>query len=387
MAHAGTKMARCGSDARDDLQTALLAQKTALIGEVAKAVANEFNNTMMAVTSGVELELKKADLPQKRNLEQVLSNAARATSLIQKLLQLSRKHEASVQPLSLNSVITGIGGLLRSIIGENLDVAISLDSNVQSIRADYVELEQFVLGAAIHLGNTIGTNGTVNISTELVELDKNLIDKNSEPSPGKYAMLALNGLEAVGERHAPDAGQSTERKLEEKLVRAAGSEFAKNACGLIRISDSGTSFTVYFPAIDAGEIQDRSTPAKSSPSAKTLLIVEDDDSVRVPAAEFLKMEGFKVLQARTGAEAVHVALQNRSPLDLLVTDVVMPAMSGPEVADRLGEICPGLKILYISGDTNKVLPASLTDRLQSAVLQKPFRLNRLNDRIRDLIGK
>ena len=176
------------------------------------------------------------------------------------------------------------------------------------------------------------------------------------------------------------------------VALAAASGIAKEARGLVRVSsepESGTSFKIYFPALEqaAPEAKPGSESLKVVPIARTVLVVEDDDSVRIPTSEFLKMEGFKVLQARTGSEAIHVVQRNRSPLDLLITDIVMPGMGGPEVAEKLIEMHPDLKVLYMSGDVEKAAPWNDSAKSGHAVLQKPFRLNMLNDKIHDLLGE
>ena len=173
---------------------------------------------------------------------------------------------------------------------------------------------------------------------------------------------------------------------------AAASGIAKEARGLVRVSsepESGTSFKIYFPALeqDAPQAKAGSESLKILPIARTVLVVEDDDSVRIPTTEFLKMEGFKVLQARTGSEALHVVERNRSPLDLLITDIVMPGMTGPEVAEKLIEMHPDLKVLYMSGDVDKAASWNASAKSGHAALQKPFRLNMLNDKIHDLLGQ
>jgi CheY-like chemotaxis protein len=173
---------------------------------------------------------------------------------------------------------------------------------------------------------------------------------------------------------------------------AAASGIAKKSRGLVRVSSepaSGTTFKIYFPALgqDDSEAMAGSQALKILPIARTVLVVEDDDSVRIPTTEFLKMEGFKVLQARTGPEAIHVVQKNRSLLDLLITDVVMPGMTGPEVAEKLIEMHPDLKILYMSGDVDQGAAWSDSAKSGQAVLQKPFRLNVLNNKIHDLLGQ
>jgi two-component system cell cycle sensor histidine kinase/response regulator CckA len=370
--------------ASPDLRTALLAQKTALIGELAEATANQFNNIMMAITSYADLELKKAPPKGRRSLEQVLSNAARATFLIQKLLAFSRKQVPSPQPLDLNNAITEIGDLIRQMVGERVEVVLNLDPHVQRIKTDHVELELLVLSAR----SAMTTGGKLTLSTESVDLNQGFIGANDNVAPGKYTMLSVCDT-ASG--HAPEqVVTGANQDLRINLALATVNGIVEDAHGLVRISSDpakGTSFKVYFPALgkESPESPDPISP-KSAPTAKTILVVEDDDAVRVPAAEFLMMEGFKVLQARTGAEAIRVAQQNRSPLDLLVTDIFMPGMSGRDVAEQLLELCPNLKVLYMSGDAHEVAGARGAKGAQNPILQKPFRLNKLKDKIHEVLG-
>jgi len=366
------------------LRTALLAQKTELIGELAEATANEFNNIMMAITSYAELELKKAPAKGRRSLEQVLSNASRATFLTQKLLAFSRKRVSSPQLLEPNGVITEIGDLVRQIVGERITVVFNLDPHAQRIKTDYVALEQMVLSLALNARDAMAAGGKLTISTESVELNQELIGRTENVLPGKYTMLSV--CDAAPSHAGKQATSGANHDLRINLALATVGKIADEAGGLVRIScdqATGVTFRVYFPALGEGvaETLELISP-KHAPTAKTILVVEDDDTVRVPATEFLMMEGFKVLQARTGPEAFRVAEQNRSPLDLLITDIVMPGMSGREVAEQLLEMHPGLKVLYMSGDAHE---AGGT-RSQNLILQKPFRLNKLKDKIHEILG-
>src|SRR5580704_13449854 len=293
-----------------DFRTALLAQKTALIGELAEATANQFNNIMMAITSYAELELKKAPPKGRRSLEQVLSNAGRATLLIQKLLAISRKQVSSPQPLELNSVATELSDLVRQIVGERIEVVFSLDPDIQEIKSDRVELEQLILSLALSARETMSAGGKLTVSTESVDLDNRFIGKSDSALPGKYTLLCVCDGSKAQETN------SINQVLRINLALAAVHRMVEEAHGLVRISRDpaqGTSVKIYFPALSK-EISNPSDliSSKDESTAKTILVVEDDDAVRVPAAEFLMMEGFKVLQARTGEEAIRVAQQNRS---------------------------------------------------------------------------
>jgi two-component system, cell cycle sensor histidine kinase and response regulator CckA len=383
-----------GPQLKEDVRTnLLLAQKTEVISDLAGAIANQFNNIMMAVSSYAELELKKASSQEKRSLEQVLSNTARATSLIQKLLAFSRKQVPSPQPLHLNRVVTEISNLLKLVVGEGIEIALAVDPTVQNVKVDRVELEQFILSLAIDGRNAMPKGGKLTVSTATVNLDNKFIGTD-DADPGKFVVLSVADTGTVTDprkdRSKPDRRSSPDLRIGVALAAASG--IAKEARGLVRVSsepESGTSFKIYFPALEqaAPEAKPGSESLKVVPIARTVLVVEDDDSVRIPTTEFLKMEGFKVLQARTGSEAIHVVQRNRSPLDLLITDIVMPGMGGPEVAEKLIEMHPDLKVLYMSGDVEKAAPWNDSAKSGHAVLQKPFRLNMLNDKIHDLLGE
>jgi two-component system, cell cycle sensor histidine kinase and response regulator CckA len=372
-----------------DLRTLLLAQKTELIGELTRAIANQFNNTMMAITGYAELELKRLPPTERRSIEQVLSNTARATGLVQKLLGISRNLPSSSQVLDLNAVLTEIGPLVEQLVGERISVAYALQSDLPTICSDPAQIEQVLLSLAINARNAMSNGGKLTFITKLADLTKDSAREREQS--GKYVMLAVDDtgaarpVEASDFELPPDADQDARINLSLAAVNA----IVKEAKGIARFASEpakGSSFRIYFPALrpDAPAEKERNAP-RNVPVARTVLIVEDDDAVRVPTAELLKMEGFKVLQARTGEEAILVALQNRSPLDVLITDVVMPKMTGHEVAQKLLEMNPELKVLFISGED--VSTANSRGKGTSAGLRKPFRLEALKEKIHDLLDE
>ncbi|MGA2101691.1 MAG: response regulator [Candidatus Sulfotelmatobacter sp.] len=373
-----------------DRATLLQSQKTELVGQLAGAMANQFNNIMMAITSYAELELKKATPDQKRNLEQVLSNTARATSLIQKLLAFTRKQSPTPCSLSLNAVVEDISRLLQPLVGEDIGVSVKLDPSVGSIVADPTEIEQLVLTLGMNARDALNLGGTLEVSTELLCLEPTPgTNEESEPS-GQHAMLCVRYAPPSGTAKAESAIAGNQ-DLRMTQAIAAVRTIARERRGHLRVSTrpgQGTTFRVYFPASTA----ELAEPAKevsivnAASSTKTVLIVEDDDAVRNPAAEFLKMEGFKVLQARTGPEALRIVQESRSRLDLLITDIVMAGMHGTKVAEELHKTHPALKVLFMSGDVHVAAKATKGSRVDN-LLQKPFRLNKLNDKIRELLGE
>jgi two-component system, cell cycle sensor histidine kinase and response regulator CckA len=373
---------------RNDLTTLLLAQKTEVIGELTRAIANQFNNTMMAITSYAELELKKLPPAERRSLEQVLNNTARATELVQKLLRVSRNLPSSSESVDLNSLLKGIGPLVEQLLGERISFTYSLEPNIPNVYLDPAQLEQVALSLAISARNSMDKGGRLTFATKAVELTGDSLAEG-EPS-GKYVMFAVDDT-GTRPTETSDLSPSTNVNQDARvnLSLAAVKAVVKEAAGMVRFASDpakGSSFKIYFPAVDPDrpEHRERRVP-RSVPVARTILIVEDDDAVRVPTAELLKMEGFKVLQATTGEEAIQLVQQNRSTLDVLVTDIVMPKMTGHEVAAKLLEANPELKVLYMSGE--EVATARLGGRGTSAVLRKPFRLGALKEKIHDLLGE
>lgn len=375
-------------DFHADLRTLLLAQKTELIAEITRATANQFNNTMMAITSYAELEMRNASASQRRSLEQVLNNVARATGLIQKLLAFSSKQADSPQPINVNQAVVGVGNLLEQLTSGRVSLIYQLDEHIRMVMAEQAEVEQAVLSLAIIARNAMHAGGELTISTALVDWRQETISVGDEEPEGEYIALSIDDTGCGAVAAAPTDYSGVDLRVNLSLAAVRG--VVKNAGGFVRVKSEpgkGNSFTIYFPALQqqAPEHSHHGRP-RGTPATRTLLVVEDDDAVRIPTAEFLKMEGFKVLQARTGDEAIHAVQQNRSPLDVLITDIVMPRMTGRQVAGRLLELHPNLKVLYMSGDA-EAQPLQSAESTANAVLRKPFRLEALKDRIVELLGE
>jgi two-component system, cell cycle sensor histidine kinase and response regulator CckA len=374
-------------DLHADLKALLLVQKTELINEITRATANQFNNMMMAITSYAELEMKKASASQRKGLEQVLSNAGQATALVQRLLAISRKQAASPRPLDLNKVLRDISSLLEQLAGEHVAFCYNLDPGIPMVNADPAEIEQVVLGLAINARNGMAQGGKLTASTKLVDLNKESIGMGEIERPGKYVMLAIDDTGC--DRTAEDGGRDQDARINMSLAAVRG--IVKNAGGYVRFftePGKGNSFTICFPALkQEAQKEFRGTSPRTVPVARTVLVVEDDDAVRIPTSEYLKMEGFKVLQARTGDEAIHLVQQNRSRVDVLVTDIVMPRMTGRQVAEKLLDLHSDLKVLYMSGDTDETHSSRASALPANAVLRKPFRLETLKGKIHELLGE
>jgi two-component system, cell cycle sensor histidine kinase and response regulator CckA len=376
------------SESHGHLRSLLQAHKIELIDELAQAMANQFNNIMMAVTGYAELELRKTTT-NRRELEQVITHATRATSLIQKFLDSSRRHSSMPQPLELDDLVSEIGDLMKDLLGEQADLRLRLDANSVNIHADRINVEQTLLALVLIARNSMASGGQLRISTALTDLDREFIGEQDTAEPGQYVVLSIeNDTPAVRTDSAAHVDLDQSQRVSLSLAAVRG--ILKECHGLARFSSdpsARSSFQLYFPVWrqEAFEAQSASLP-RIPAIARTVLIVEDDDAVRVPAVEFLMMEGFKVLQAKTGAEALNVVQQSRSSLDILIADIFMPKMNGYQVAAKLLEQHPDLKILYISGDPGRS-SLGMGESPQPATLRKPFRLNVLRDKIHDLLGE
>jgi two-component system cell cycle sensor histidine kinase/response regulator CckA len=389
----GVKDANAVSEAPVERGTIVLAQRTELVGQLASTMANEFNNIMMALTTCAELELRRTSHAQKRNIEQILRHSARATCLVQKLLSFGGKQPAAPRSFALNPVVEEACKLLRLLAGEDIDVTVKLDPIVGAIYADPIEIEQLVLSLGLYARGVIDQYGKLAVTTELLNLDPKSFGSELREA-GQYAMICLQHTPATRDATQSRDSQGAENQ-DFQLARAVAAvhSIVTERCGYIRVSsrpNQGTVFRIYFAAATPEPRIEPAEPAltKPNPSRKTVLIVEDDDAVRDPAAELLMMEGFKVLQARSGMEALRIVAESRSQLDLLITDIVMAEMTGNEVADELLRAHPGLHVLYMSGDADKVSKVGVAaNGARTAVLQKPFRLNKLNEKLRELLGE
>jgi two-component system cell cycle sensor histidine kinase/response regulator CckA len=376
------------SESHGHLRSLLQAHKIELIDELAQAMANQFNNIMMAVTGYAELELRKTTT-NRRELEQVITHATRATSLIQKFLDSSRRHSSMPQPLELDDLVSEIGDLMKDLLGEQADLKLRLNAKSVDIHADRINVEQTLLALVLIARNSMASGGQLRISTALTDLDREFIGEQDTAEPGQYVVLSIeNDTPAVRTDSAAHVDLDQSQRVSLSLAAVRG--ILKECHGLARFSSdpsARSSFQLYFPVWrqEAFEAQSASLP-RIPAIARTVLIVEDDDAVRVPAVEFLMMEGFKVLQAKTGAEALNVVQQSRSSLDILIADIFMPKMNGYQVAAKLLEQHPDLKILYISGDPGRS-SLGMGESPQPATLRKPFRLNVLRDKIHDLLGE
>jgi two-component system cell cycle sensor histidine kinase/response regulator CckA len=236
------KISRRGAEPQGDLRSLLLTHKIELVGELAQAMANQFNNIMMAVTGYAELELRKTST-NRRELEQVLKHATRATSLIQKFLDFSRRHSYSPQLLELDGLVTGIGELMKELLGEQAGFRLKLDAKSGIIHADRIDIEQTLLALVLIARNAMPSTGQLTVSTSLTRLDSNFIDKQDGAEPGKYVVLSIENDTTAVHDSGVNAGLDQSERVNLSLAAVRG--LLKDCRGLARFSINPTAETSF----------------------------------------------------------------------------------------------------------------------------------------------
>jgi PAS domain S-box-containing protein len=371
-------------------------QKMEAVGRLAGGVAHDFNNLLTVISGYTELALQhvaegdtRSDNDDVRDeLDEIKNAAARATSLTQQLLAFSRQQVLRPGIVDLNQIVAGIEKMLDRLIGEDIALVVKLDAAVGSVLADAGQLEQVVLNLVVNSRDAMPTGGTLTIETSAVELESALDGATGRIEPGRYARLAVTdsgvGMDAATLAHVFEPFFTTK-----ELGKGTGLGLS-TVYGILEQSDGqivihtapdrGTSFELYLPESARADL-DEPTWAESGPSggSETILLVEDEDSVRSVTRRMLEESGYQVLAAANGEDALELCTAHDN-IDLMVTDVVMPQMRGVELARRADHVRPGLRVLFMSGYTDN----SLDPRISGSVsfLQKPFTFGELLGAVR-----
>ena len=372
-------------------------QKMQAIGQLAGGVAHDFNNLLMVVKGHLELILAgmKPSDPLFLRLDQVQKAANRASSLTRQLLAFSRQQVLQRQILDLNAVIAGMIQMLSRLIGENIELVFRPGSVLGRVKADSGQIEQVLLNLVVNARDAMPSGGRLIIETANVELDESYGQKRTVVKPGPYVMLAVSdtgvGMDAATQTRifepfftTKEAGKGTGLGLSTVygvVKQSEGYVWAYSEVG------HGTSFKIYLPlAVDTAESTKPvvSTPAPA-PGTETILLVEDEESVRSLVCDFLQSTGHTVLQAQDGQDAISLAESHEGRIDLLISDVVMPRMNGRELSIELRKRLPNLKVLFISGYTDDAVFRAGVLEGDVAFLQKPFTLRGLSSKIRDVL--
>jgi two-component system, cell cycle sensor histidine kinase and response regulator CckA len=373
-------------------------QKMEALGRLAGGIAHDFNNLLTAVMGYCDLALRRLaeDHPATRNLTEIRKAGERATLLAHRLLSFSRKQPQQAKVLDLNHVMRETEHMLRRLIGEDVELVTELAPELHRVKADPGQLEQVLVNLAVNARDAMPSGGRLSVRTANVELDEQAGAVYPGVAPGQYVMLYVSdngcGMDEQVRRHAFEPFFTTKRKGEGTgLGLATVYGIVKQCGGGIRIDTEpghGAAFTILLPA-EAGALEKRRPRAAMGPlpgGSETVLLVEDEEAIRRMAREILEGSGYRVLEAGNGEEAVRLMASRGGAVDLLLTDVIMPGMSGCDLARQLSGSVPGMRVLYMSGYPDEAVAGRGVRGNGAGFLAKPFTPEMLANKIREVLA-
>jgi two-component system cell cycle sensor histidine kinase/response regulator CckA len=373
------------------------AQKMEAVGRLAGGVAHDFNNLLTAILgySNLVLDELEPNHPARVDVQEMKRAGESAAALTQQLLAFSRKQILQPQVLDLNEVVTRADSLLQRLIGEHIALVTSLDRRLDHVSADPGQLEQVILNLALNARDAMPAGGKLTIETANVDLDDAYVSQHGGASPGPHVMLAVSdtgvGMDAATQARIFEPFFTTKRRGEGTGLGLATVHGIVNQSGgsiwVYSEPGRGTTFKVYFPRAPHGERPPAAAPARTEAlgGSETVLLAEDQPEVRSIACTVLRRYGYRVLEAADGDEALRIVRAHREPIHVLLSDVVMPSMSGPELAHLVQLEHPGIRVLYASGYTDDAIVRHGVLDPGVAFLQKPFTPTSLLRKIRELL--
>ena len=372
-------------------------QKMEAVGRLAGGVAHDFNNLLTVITSYSDLLLEDLALddPKRDDVGEIRKAAEGAAALTRQLLAFSRQQVLEPKVLDLKAIVTGTEKLLRRLIGEDVQLTTALAPDLGAVKADPVQLEQIIINLAVNARDAMPTGGRLTIEAANVEMDEVYVRSHAPARPGHYVMLAMSDTgigmdEQTKARIFEPFFTTKERGKGTGLGLATAYGIVKQAGGFIWVYSEpgrGTSFKVYLPRVDepVEPAVARTATAEPGRGTETVLVVEDAASVRMVTRQVLERYGYAVLEAPNGDTALRLAAKHHGPIHLLLTDVVMPGLSGRQLAEQLAQLRPDMKVLYVSGYGDSAVVHHGILEAGVAYLQKPFTPESLARRVRDAL--
>jgi two-component system cell cycle sensor histidine kinase/response regulator CckA len=370
-------------------------QKMEAVGRLAGGIAHDFNNLLMVISGYTEVLLDKlsAGDPLHLKAEAIQQASDRATTLTRQLLAFSRKQLLELKIIDVNAIVEDMERLLRPLIGEDIELSTSLAAAVGCTRADAGQLEQVIMNLVVNAKDAMPSGGKICIRTASVTLDDSYRPENTFIKHGPYVMISVS-----------DTGHGMDRETQARIFepffttkeKGKGTGLGLSTVyGIIKQSGGyvfvqsepgrGTVFTIYFPRVDEPSEARGAAPVSlaAAGGCETILLVEDEESVRQLVRETLEARGYLVLEAANGQDALTLAARHSGAIQLIITDVVMPGLSGHELVSQLLPVRPDIKALYLSGYAEDAITAPLAPK---AFLQKPFTLQSLSRKVREVLG-
>jgi len=374
------------------------AQKMEAVGRLAGGVAHDFNNLLMVIKGHTELLMSELAMSDRflRKISQIDRAADRAAALTKQLLAFSRMQVLQQRVMNLNGVVEDMGKLLPRLIGEDIELKINIAADLGSVRADASQMEQIIMNLAVNARDAMPNGGKLFIETSNADLERVYNMSHPIVQPGPYVLLAVSdtgvGMDAETQAHifepfftTKEAGKGT------GLGLATVYGVVKQSGGFIWVYSElskGTSFKIYLPRVQQTEEKAAATLSSADlpKGSGTILLAEDEQDVREVAREFLESAGYTVIEAQNGAEALRLAETNKSGIDLLVTDMVMPGMTGRELAQRMQQMRSGFGVIYMSGYSEQSVTDSGQGDATMHLLTKPFSRGRILHAVREALS-
>jgi two-component system cell cycle sensor histidine kinase/response regulator CckA len=375
----------------------LQAQKMEAVGRLAGGVAHDFNNLLTGILGYGELMLfglQEGD-PHRRYLEEIIKTTERAAALTRQLLAFGRKQIIQPRIINLNAVISGMEKMLRRLLGEDLDLVTLLEPALGAVKADPGQMDQVIMNLAVNARDAMPRGGLLTVETKNVFLDDSYAREHLEVSPGPYVLLAVSdsgsGIDPENQAHIFEPFFTTKEPGKGTgLGLATVHGIIKQSGGHIWVYSEpgkGTTFKIYLPRVAEAAIpvQTAAASAASLRGPETILVAEDDEKLRRVICQTLRAYGYTVLEASHGNKAIAVFKRHQGSIHLLLTDVVMPGMSGGELIERLSPFCRQMQVLFMSGYTEDT--AALQSLLAAGVpfLEKPFKMINLIKKVREVL--
>ena len=390
-------VARDVSERRELEERLRQAQKMEAIGLLAGGVAHDFNNMLTAITGYSHLAVGALDSGRgvrRSDIEEIAKAADRAGALTSQLLAFSRKQMLRPEVIDLNDVVGDLDKMLRRLIGEHIDVVTAFGGGVGRVKADRSQLEQVIVNLAVNARDAMPEGGRLTIETSAV--DANEVSAKTGPgSPGPYVLLTVtdtgHGMDAATRERifepfftTKDMGHGTGLGLSTVygvVTQSGGQVVVESEPG------AGTAFMVYLPRVEEAlpQAERAFAPVENGRNGETILLVEDEEIVRKLIRDALRTSGYTVVEAGDGAQAIEICRARQEPVDLVVTDVAMPNMTGPELIERLLDSYPGLRVLFVSGYADGRFSQRTTLKPGTDLLQKPFTPSKLAQKVRELL--
>ncbi|HUD67537.1 MAG TPA: PAS domain S-box protein [Candidatus Sulfotelmatobacter sp.] len=373
------------------------AQKMEAVGRLAGGVAHDFNNLLMVISGYAEVILAGLDFdhPLREKATAIQQASDRATTLTRQLLAFSRKQLLELKVVDVNAIVADMERLLRPLIGENVELVAKLAPKAGHVRADAGQLEQVLMNLVVNAKDAMPAGGRLTIQTHNLVLDESHRRGQTFIHPGNYVMLSVTdtgtGMDKETQSRIFEPFFTTKEKGKGTgLGLSTVYGIVKQSGGYVIVQSElghGTSFHIYLPQVE-GTTEKHAAPVAGATAGgtETILLVEDEESVRQLVRDTLEAKGYNVVDAENGEAGLAAAARHMGNIDLVITDVVMPGLGGREMVERLSLTRPAAKVLFLSGYTEDAILSEGSIQSGTAFLQKPFTLQNLSRKVREVLG-